>query len=77
MKLYSYESYLVLACEEPTGRRKSYKLKLLSSQDEVCIVYSMRSFPVGQEVLLNVEFIVPQIPRYARVIEDTTKGGSN
>lgn len=75
MKLYSYESYLVLACEEPTGRRKSFKLKLLSSQDEVCIVYSMRSFPVGQEVLLNVEFFVPQIPRYARVIEDDMKGG--
>ena len=77
MKLYSYDSYLVLACEEPTGRRKSYRLKLLSPQDEVCIVYSMRSFPVGEEVLLNVEFDVLQIPRYARVIEDVDnmKGG--
>ena len=75
MKLYSYDSFLVLACEEPAGRRQSYKLKLLSPQDEVCIVYSMHSYPVGQYVLLNVEFDVLQIPRYARVIEDNKKGG--
>lgn len=75
MKLYSYETYLVLACEEPTDRRKSYRLKLLSSQDEVCIAYSLSSFPVGHDVLLNLEFVVPKVPRYARVIEDNMKGG--
>ena len=70
MKLYRYDSYNVLACDEPNESRKSYKLKLLSSTDEVFYVYSSSPYPVGSNPLLNLEFVVSHVPRYARTCDE-------
>ena len=77
MKLYSYDAYYVLACDEPNGQRKSYKLKLLSSDDVVFYVYSSSPYPVGSNPLLNIMFIVPQVPRYARICDEPVNYDSN
>lgn len=77
MKLYLEDLFVILGCEEPDGRRRSYKLKLLTGSDEVCIAYSDKPYPVGEEVPLYVEFNVMQIPRYSRVIDYSKKGGLN
>lgn len=77
MKLYLEDSFVVLRCEEPDGRRRTYKLKLLTGSDEVCTAYSDKPYPVGDEVPLFLEFNLMQIPRYCRVIEYSKKGGHN
>lgn len=73
MKLYSDDSYYVLACDEPIGSRKSYKLKLLSPDDVVFYAYSSSPYPVGSNPLLNIIFDVSQVPRYARICDDADK----
>lgn len=70
MKLYSYDTFNVLSCDEPNGSRMSYKLKLLSPEDDVFFVYSSSPYPVGSNPLLNVMFVVPQVPRYARICDE-------
>ena len=70
MKLYRCDVFHVLSCEEPNESRKSYKLKLISPEDDVFYAYSKVSYPVGTEQLLSVSFDVPIVPRYARTCDE-------
>lgn len=70
MKLYSHDTFYVLACEEPNGSRKSYKLKLLSSDDVVFYVYSISPYTVGSNPVFNIVFDVHEVPRYGRIFDE-------
>ena len=77
MKLYRYDVFQILSCEEPNETRKSYKLKLLSPEDDVFYAYSNTSYPVGSSPLLSVSFDVPIVPRYARTCGEPVNYNSN
>lgn len=77
MKLYRCDVFCVLSCEAPTENRKSYKLKLLSSEDDVFYTYSMTPYPVGTYPLISVSFDVPNVPRYARICDELKHNDSN
>ena len=77
MKLYRCDVFYVLSCEEPNENRKSYKLKLLSPEDDVFYVYSKSPYPVGSNPLLSLSFDVPIVPRYARTCNELNHNDSN
>lgn len=77
MKLYRYDAFQILSCEEPNETRKSYKLKLLSPEDDVFYAYSKTPFPVGSNSLISVSFDVPHVPRYALTCDERGNYDSN
>lgn len=77
MKLYRCDTFQILTCEEPNESRKSYKLKLLSPEDDVFYAYSMIPYPVGSNALIAVSFDIPHVPRYARTCDEPVGHDSN
>lgn len=72
MKLYRCDTFQILSCDEPNETRKSYKLKLLSPEDDVFYAYSNAPYAVGSRPLISVSFDVPHVPRYARTCDEPT-----